>query len=70
MSIFGPVEIYYLHEAHMLKELRFKVVGVLMAKPWDCGRAISVLVCMREAAYEVVKWWFWVFQWTRFTVIH
>ena len=29
-----------------------------------------MLVCMLEAAYEVVKWWFWVFQWTQFTVIH
>ena len=29
-----------------------------------------MLVCMREAAFEVVKWWFRVFQWTHFTVIH
>ena len=31
---------------------------------------ISVLVCIREAAFEVVRWRFDVFQWTQFTVKH
>ena len=47
--------------AHLRKKAELKIAGVLKVRTWS-GAGISELVCTRGAAFEMVWWWFGVFQ--------